>query len=158
MDQLDANIKNPNTKIEVDVPSHLNIFADEVKMQQAFTALLKNAFQAAQVALEAWVKITANALPGSQQISIQIQDSGSGIKPEVAEKMMIPFFTTKDIGQGTGLGLSIAKGVFEQHEGQLEYLATEKNTTFNVTLPTTTIDLTAASPISINSDIPSQAA
>ena len=52
---------------------------------------------------------------------IRIRDNGTGIPPEVKEKMFNPFFTTKPAGEGTGLGLSISYDiVVKQHAGSIE--------------------------------------
>ena len=54
-------------------------------------------------------------------MEISIRDSGSGIPPEVKEKMFNPFFTTKPAGEGTGLGLSLSYDiVVKQHGGSIE--------------------------------------
>ena len=54
-------------------------------------------------------------------VEIRIRDSGSGIPPEVREKMFNPFFTTKPAGEGTGLGLSLSHDiVVKQHGGSIE--------------------------------------
>ncbi len=54
-------------------------------------------------------------------VEIRIRDSGSGIPPEVKEKMFNPFFTTKPAGEGTGLGLSLSYDiVVKQHGGSIE--------------------------------------
>ena len=62
-------------------------------------------------------------------------DSGAGIEKKDAEKLFIPFFTTKDIGQGTGLGLSLAKKMIEEMEGKLTYELFENRTCFVISLP-----------------------
>ena len=55
------------------------------------------------------------------RVEIRIRDSGSGIPPEVKEKMFNPFFTTKPAGEGTGLGLSLSHDiVVKQHAGSIE--------------------------------------
>ena len=55
------------------------------------------------------------------QVEIRIRDNGTGIPPEVREKMFNPFFTTKPAGEGTGLGLSISHDiVVKQHGGTIE--------------------------------------
>jgi GAF domain-containing protein len=55
------------------------------------------------------------------RVEIRIRDNGSGIPPEVRDKMFNPFFTTKPAGEGTGLGLSISYDiVVKQHEGSIE--------------------------------------
>ena len=55
------------------------------------------------------------------RVEIKIRDNGTGIPPEVKEKMFNPFFTTKPAGEGTGLGLSISHDiVVKQHGGSIE--------------------------------------
>jgi GAF domain-containing protein len=55
------------------------------------------------------------------QVEIRIRDNGTGIPPEVKEKMFNPFFTTKPAGEGTGLGLSISHDIIvKQHGGSIE--------------------------------------
>jgi signal transduction histidine kinase len=54
-------------------------------------------------------------------VEIRIRDNGTGIPPEVKERMFNPFFTTKPAGEGTGLGLSISHDiVVKQHGGSIE--------------------------------------
>ncbi len=55
------------------------------------------------------------------RVEIRIRDNGTGIPPEVREKLFNPFFTTKPAGEGTGLGLSISHDiVVKQHAGSIE--------------------------------------
>ena len=55
------------------------------------------------------------------RVEIRIRDSGSGIPPEVKDKMFNPFFTTKPPGEGTGLGLSLSHDIIvKQHAGSIE--------------------------------------
>ena len=54
-------------------------------------------------------------------VEIRIRDNGTGIPPEVKEKMFNPFFTTKSAGEGTGLGLSLSHDIIvKQHAGSIE--------------------------------------
>ena len=72
-----------------------------------------------------------------EQVEIRIRDNGTGIPPEVKEKMFNPFFTTKPAGEGTGLGLSLSHDiVVKQHAGTLE-VDTEPGefTEFTIVLP-----------------------
>jgi two-component system cell cycle sensor histidine kinase/response regulator CckA len=67
---------------------------------------------------------------------IRVQDTGTGIPPEVQARMFEPFFTTKGVGKGTGLGLSIVHGIVTAHEGQIEVASTVgKGTTFTLIFP-----------------------
>ena len=55
------------------------------------------------------------------RVEIRIRDNGTGLPPEVREKMFNPFFTTKPAGEGTGLGLSITHDIIvKQHSGSIE--------------------------------------
>jgi signal transduction histidine kinase len=55
------------------------------------------------------------------RVEIRIRDNGTGIPPEVREKMFNPFFTTKPAGEGTGLGLSLSHDIIvKQHGGSIE--------------------------------------
>jgi CheY-like chemotaxis protein len=67
---------------------------------------------------------------------LAVADGGSGIPPEVLERMFDPFFSTKEIGQGTGMGLSIVHGVVHDHGGHvLVESGRGTGTTFRVLLP-----------------------
>ena len=72
-------------------------------------------------------------------VEIRIRDNGSGIPPEVKEKMFNPFFTTKPAGEGTGLGLSLSHDiVVKQHGGKIDVdTRPGEFTEFKVTLPRT---------------------
>jgi len=79
------------------------------------------------------------------RVEISIRDNGTGIPPEVKEKMFNPFFTTKPAGEGTGLGLSLSHDiVVKQHSGSIE-VETEPGafTEFRITLPRTATKLAA---------------
>jgi signal transduction histidine kinase len=70
-------------------------------------------------------------------VEIRIRDNGTGIPPEIREKMFTPFFTTKPAGEGTGLGLSLSHDiVVKQHAGSIE-VESELGafTEFRITLP-----------------------
>ncbi|UWU95057.1 ATP-binding protein [Bradyrhizobium sp. CB1015] len=73
------------------------------------------------------------------RVQIRIRDNGTGIPPEVKEKMFNPFFTTKPAGEGTGLGLSMSHDiVVKQHGGTIDVnTAPGVFTEFIITLPRT---------------------
>jgi signal transduction histidine kinase len=65
--------------------------------------------------------VTASTKSLGDRVEIRIRDNGTGITPDVKEKMFNPFFTTKPTGEGTGLGLSISHDIIvKQHGGSIE--------------------------------------
>jgi C4-dicarboxylate-specific signal transduction histidine kinase len=95
--------------------------------------LLSNAFDAIQNQEIKWVKLELDTT--SSDVTISVTDSGNGIKPEIVNNLMQPFFTTKEVGNGTGLGLSIARTIAEEHDAQFYYDQTSQNTRFVLRLP-----------------------
>ena len=93
---------------------------------------LNNSLDALFILPEKWVKIRVESK--KDLVIIHVIDSGLGIKEEIAEQMMIPFFTTKEIGKGTGLGLSISKGIVEAHNGKFYYQRENGHTSFVIEL------------------------
>jgi signal transduction histidine kinase len=119
----------------------VDIFAQEIT--RALLNLISNGFYAA-------TKRNAEADGGGYEptlaaatrnlgdrIEIRIRDNGTGISPEVKDKMFDPFFTTKPAGEGTGLGLSLSYDIIvKQHGGSIE-VETEPGefTEFRIILP-----------------------
>jgi len=78
---------------------------------------------------------TADAEPG-EYARLTVHDNGSGMPPDVLERLFEPFFTTKVMGKGTGLGLATVYGIVRQHHGFLTVdSAPGAGTTFQVYLP-----------------------
>ncbi|TVP65240.1 MAG: HAMP domain-containing protein [Nodularia sp. (in: Bacteria)] len=69
-------------------------------------------------------------------IQVGIRDNGSGILPELKNKLFNPFFTTKPVGKGTGLGLSICYQIIDKHKGKIEVISElQQGTEFIIKLP-----------------------
>ena len=67
------------------------------------------------------LRLMASTKNLGDRVGIRIRDNGTGIPPEIREKMFNPFFTTKPAGEGTGLGLSITHDIIvKQHSGSIE--------------------------------------
>ena len=81
--------------------------------------------------------ITAATISLGERIEISIRDNGTGIPPEIREKIFNPFFTTKPAGEGTGLGLSISHDIIvKQHSGSIEVdTQSGEFTEFRIILP-----------------------
>ncbi|MDO9182625.1 MAG: ATP-binding protein [Bacteriovorax sp.] len=104
-----------------------------VQISQVLLNLLNNAADAIETKAEKWIAVKIK--DKEHLIEISITDSGTGMEPQIAEKIMEPFFTTKEVGRGTGLGLSISKGIIEYHKGSFVLDTQSNNTSFLITLP-----------------------
>ena len=110
------------------------LFCRPIQISQILINLLNNAYDAiSDFQDDKWVSIEAKALDNG--VLISVRDSGAGIPKEVAEKIMQPFFTTKEIGRGMGLGLSISCGLAESHRGTLKIDTSSPNTKFDLFIP-----------------------
>jgi C4-dicarboxylate-specific signal transduction histidine kinase len=104
-----------------------------VEISQVLLNLLNNSFDAVSSIEPKWIQIQVRC--DSEYVQIEVSDSGTGIRSELREKIMQPFFTTKGIGKGTGLGLSISKGIAERHSGSLTLAEPQLPTCFILRLP-----------------------
>jgi signal transduction histidine kinase len=103
----------------------VDVFPQEIT--RALLNLISNGFYAAtkrkeQANSEGYEPtLTATTKSLGEKVEIRIRDNGTGIPPDVREKMFNPFFTTKPAGEGTGLGLSITHDIIvKQHSGSIE--------------------------------------
>jgi C4-dicarboxylate-specific signal transduction histidine kinase len=113
----------------------INLECQSVSLSQVILNLLSNAIDAVQNSIDPWVEL--DIADQGIRLKIQVTDSGSGISPELEQKIMKPFFTTKVVGKGTGLGLSIVQRIIEELGGKI-YIDHEcKNTRFVIDLPKT---------------------
>ncbi|MFV0296083.1 MAG: ATP-binding protein, partial [Hyphomicrobiaceae bacterium] len=82
------------------------------------------------------LKLRAHGMQPGEYVLIEVEDTGSGMPPEVLAKIFEPFFSTKEVGKGTGLGLSMAYGFVKQTGGYIYPDSTPgKGTTFRLYLP-----------------------
>lgn len=72
----------------------------------------------------------------NSDIVLRISDTGTGIPPEIQQRIFEPFFTSKPVGKGTGLGLSTVHGIVSMHNGTIEVSSRPGDgATFVVRLP-----------------------
>jgi signal transduction histidine kinase len=100
-------------------------FADQAQLELALINLIINARDAMPAGGTVTIsadnrEIGADDISGlgpGDYVRLAVTDTGSGIAPEVIEKVMEPFFTTKEFGKGSGLGLSMVYGFAKQSDG-----------------------------------------
>lgn len=117
------------------LPPHLpHLLADPVLLGQVLINLMRNGIDAMAATVPERRQLAVEAEILGDHIEICIGDRGSGIAPEVAEKIFTPFFTTK--AEGMGMGLNICRSVIEFHGGRLWFEpGAEGGTVFIFTLP-----------------------
>ncbi len=137
------------TTIEIKqaITSTSTIMANPIKIHQLIMNLCTNAAHAMSdsgilgislkdVVLEkkdlpAW----QNLPPGEYQ-KLEISDTGSGIHPDIIDKIFLPYFTTKGIHEGTGIGLSMAQNIVKEYEGAISVVSEPgQGAHFTVLLP-----------------------
>ncbi len=132
---LENEARYRNIIIEKHLDPHLpTIASDPSQLQQVFLNILNNAIDA--IGKDGTITLQTLQNPETEQVVIQISDTGPGIPKDLLPKIFDPFFTTKEVGKGTGLGLSISHSIVEKLGGTMT-VASElgHGTTFTITLP-----------------------
>jgi two-component system NtrC family sensor kinase len=108
------------------------VYADPNQLQQVFLNLCLNAWEA----MPSGGALTFTTAHEQGGIAVRVEDTGTGIEPQLLDRIFEPFFTTKAPGKGTGLGLSISYGIIQQHDGTMTVESTPgQGTRFTVFLP-----------------------
>jgi C4-dicarboxylate-specific signal transduction histidine kinase len=117
--------------LETDLPP---VPGDPIQLQQVLINLVVNAAEAMRTSTDRTREILIRSAKGPDGILVRVQDSGPGIKPELADRIFEPFFTTK--AAGIGMGLSISHSIIESHGGRLRTVPSSIGAHFEFTLPT----------------------
>lgn len=112
--------------------NEIEFLGREIQISQVLVNLLSNAADSVKKLPERWVEIKGQI--SGPYIDLFIIDSGPGIPAELKDKIMEPFFTTKEASQGTGLGLSISRKILLEHGGELNLIPDAPKTTFQIRL------------------------
>lgn len=131
----EARFKNHDVKLRFPPLETTEIALEcrSTQISQVLLNLLNNAFDAIAECPDRWINVDFKDAGNS--IEVSVTDCGHGIPLEIQEKIMQPFFTTKEIGKGTGLGLSISTGIAKSHGGELKLDRASQNTRFILKLP-----------------------
>jgi two-component system nitrogen regulation sensor histidine kinase NtrY len=98
------------------LPDDLMITADPDLIDQVFINLLLNAIDAVKDTPDPQIEVVA-ALSIGDKVTIDFADNGTGIKPDILDKIFMPFFTSKK--EGSGIGLSLSRQIMHLHKGSI---------------------------------------
>jgi two-component system, NtrC family, nitrogen regulation sensor histidine kinase NtrY len=127
-EELSASKINFITKIE---PENLMVSADDQLIEQVVINLIRNSIHALENRNNPTIELKA-FYNKRGRVTMQVTDNGTGILPEVLDKIFIPFFTTKQ--SGSGIGLSLSRQILRLHNGTISaYSVPEKETVFTMT-------------------------
>ena len=122
-------------QLELDLAEPLPpVSVQRIQIDQVILNLVRNAMEAMldpRITRRRLKVRTRSA--GANAVTVEVEDSGPGLSPEVRDKLFDPFVTTKP--HGMGLGLSISKGIIEAHKGRLYCEETGSGTLFRFVLP-----------------------
>lgn len=133
IDMCSERLRLNDIELRLELKTDVMIECKPIQISQALLNLINNSYDAILGSNEAWIKISLDN--EGEKILLSVTDSGQGIREDIVDKVLQPFFTTKEPGKGTGLGLSISKGLIETHGGDLYYDKNSKNTKFSIRLP-----------------------
>ncbi len=115
----DIEARKAAVNLRVDIPADLPlVFADRIMIEQVVLNLVKNGIESMQQteASRRHLGVTARR-DGERTVEVAVADRGHGITDEQAERLFVPFFTTK--AEGMGMGLNICRSIVEYHDGRL---------------------------------------
>jgi PAS domain S-box-containing protein len=96
-------------------PNLRRVRANAIELHQVLLNLCVNA----RDAMPAGGSLRISFMNRDRHVVIEVEDSGTGMTPEVMDRMFDPFFTTKEVGRGTGLGLATVHAIVRSHDGFL---------------------------------------
>jgi len=124
----ESQLRRNAIKLRVEIPNGLPaVRVNLQQIEQVFLNLINNARYALNRKYQdeeddKILEITGEeiSVDGRPHVRVTFHDHGGGIAPDIIDKVMDPFFSTKPVGEGTGLGLSISHGIIRDHGGKLE--------------------------------------
>jgi signal transduction histidine kinase len=132
---LKYRLQSHNVQVHIQATKSLPlIWADPEQLKEALINLIINAYES--MSNGGWIAISMKMrqTTSGREVVVWVQDNGEGIASNVQNRVMQPFFTTKE--EGTGLGLSIVSRIVEEHGGTMQFVSWPgQGTTFEIALP-----------------------
>src|SRR5215471_2102019 len=132
---MERELQRNRISVELELDEHLpTVQADQVQLQQVLINLITNGLEAMAGNRRARILRVKSAIQEPDSVLISVADTGTGIDPEIADRIFNPLFTTKS--NGMGMGLSICRSIIEGHGGRLWASAgPESGSVFQFILP-----------------------
>ncbi|HJP67886.1 MAG TPA: response regulator, partial [Sphingomicrobium sp.] len=139
------------------------VFADPAQLELALVNLIINARDAMPDGGTVTIRAEncpvgdgeVAGIPAGDYLLLGVEDTGTGISPDLLEKVMEPFFTTKEIGKGSGLGLSMVYGFAKQSDGAFRIESKlGRGTLAQLWLPRAPEDVPAVQPVIVEGERP----
>ncbi len=131
---LAFEIRNHGVTFDCDLAPGTTVFADPVQLQQVLVNLIINACEALDTVPAEARRILIRASIVENEVEVTVEDNGTGISEEAAQRLFEPFFTTK--AEGLGMGMAVTKNIISEHDGKIWFASRpHKGTIFHFTLP-----------------------
>jgi two-component system, cell cycle sensor histidine kinase and response regulator CckA len=135
--KLDSMLGRDLWPVKVDISQFEQVIVNlAVNARDAMPDGGKLMVRTANVTASESARYAQEPMPTADYVMLEVSDTGSGIAPDILEKIFEPFFSTKEVGKGTGLGLSTVYGIVKQTDGFI-FPESEvgRGTTFRIFLP-----------------------
>ncbi|OIJ17691.1 hybrid sensor histidine kinase/response regulator [Anaerobacillus alkalilacustris] len=123
---IQAEALRSSKHITINLADCPSIFIDQKEIRQLILNIALNGLDA----MSPGGKLTIKTYLEEHAVVLKIKDQGSGMKPEVLDKIGTPFYTTKE--NGTGLGLAICYSIAERHHADIQIATGDNGTTFYI--------------------------
>lgn len=131
---MQSKIKHKKVAFEKKIHNeNLMVSCIPVQIVQVLTNLISNGIDASTDTSNPWVKLESTS--DGDYLKLMVSDSGPRIPDHIADKLMTPFFTTKEQGKGTGLGLSLSLKIADHHGAKFYLDRSLEQTCFVLELP-----------------------
>ncbi|MEQ8175981.1 MAG: PAS domain S-box protein [Syntrophomonadaceae bacterium] len=124
-----SNANQNEITVRLEINQTPQALVDEMEIRQLILNMARNSLEA----MSAGGVLTLGARLEEGQIVLFIEDEGSGLDPEIQDKLGTPFVTTRD--KGTGLGLAVCYSIAARHKAKIDYETGSEGTTFNIRFP-----------------------
>ncbi len=111
--------------LSVDMQTDRKVYANFTEVEQVTLNFVINAQQSLEALGRPTGRILIRVSDAGKRVRLEVQDDGSGVRPEDEPKLFQPFFTTKPVGKGTGLGLSVSYGIVDSYGGTIGHHAND---------------------------------